>query len=472
MHSFATILCRTFARVGSTCFLWSSSAVKVTSRSLGRMQCNQRNNNPGIRCASSRLRLLMAGVSLISGMSNAQAGTGLTYAAPAEGYQYYAYLFTSFDSLGAYFCSQNGYAYNGSTFHGSGGQYPDSRQVHCLVPNINNNNIPGDYAGETWVFHWRLNCELGPGWVQDFQHPEICVSGGAAPAPGKNAGPPPNCGEGNPINPGSSNKFQRETDYGKNGASPLTFERFYNTNGVLNPPVCQNGPGDWYRPGQYWISNCQISNSIGPLYMLATWTHTYSSNLRVQRSFVYAARSPGQTVTFTLLGGVWTAEDDTVDKLVQLTDTAGNTTGWRYTSADDDVELYNATGKLLSITHRNGLTQTLVYDGSGRLATVSDTFGRQLSFTYDASNRMQTMTDPAGGVYLYTYDTAGNVSSATYPDNTPAVSADNPKRVYLYNEAAYTSGASLSNTLTGITDENGVRFATWSYDGLGRAIGS
>jgi YD repeat-containing protein len=69
-------------------------------------------------------------------------------------------------------------------------------------------------------------------------------------------------------------------------------------------------------------------------------------------------------------------------------------------------------------------------------------------------------------VYSYSYDANNNLVSVTYPDATPADTTDNPKRTYHYENASF------PNALTGITDENGNRFATWSYDAQGRAISS
>lgn len=115
-----------------------------------------------------------------------------------------------------------------------------------------------------------------------------------------------------------------------------------------------------------------------------------------------------------------------------------------------------------SITDRAGLTQTLAYDPNGHLISVTDATGRQLTFTYDTSSRIATMTDPAGGLYTYTYDASNNLSAVTYPDGKA--------KTYLYNEPANTSGANLPNALTGIVDENGNRYATYSYDTSGRAI--
>jgi YD repeat-containing protein len=52
--------------------------------------------------------------------------------------------------------------------------------------------------------------------------------------------------------------------------------------------------------------------------------------------------------------------------------------------------------------------------------------------------------------------------SVTYPDGR--------QRLYSYNEPGLTGGADLPNALTGITDENGARFATYAYDQYGRTI--
>ena len=160
------------------------------------------------------------------------------------------------------------------------------------------------------------------------------------------------------------------------------------------------------------------------------------------------------------------------DRLLGLTDTGGNRTGWRYdVAADDSTETYSATGKLLSIADRTGRIQTLSYtvplasggdDDPETLDTVTDDVGRSLRFTYDTNKRIATVTDPAGGVITYGYDSVSNLVSVTYPDGR--------SKTYHYNEPAHTSGANLPHALTGITDENGVRFATYQYAADGRAI--
>ena len=157
-------------------------------------------------------------------------------------------------------------------------------------------------------------------------------------------------------------------------------------------------------------------------------------------------------------------EVDVTEHLERLTDAGGLLIGWRYTTNTDETERYDAQGRLVSLTNRQGFTQTLAYDAEGRLATVADPGGRTLRFTYDETQRLQTLTDPAGGVHSYRYDGNGNLASVGYPDTTPADPNDDAIRVYHYEDPHF------PHHLTGITDENGGRFATWAYDAAGRAV--
>lgn len=128
-------------------------------------------------------------------------------------------------------------------------------------------------------------------------------------------------------------------------------------------------------------------------------------------------------------------------------------------------EYYDVNGRLTTIVSREGWAQDLAYDGLGRLYRVTDRLsGRQLLLAYDAQNRLSTVTDPAGNVYTYQYDALGRLGTVLYPDSTPETLSDNPKRLYAYEDTRF------PYALTGITDENGDRFATFAYDEQGRGI--
>jgi YD repeat-containing protein len=256
----------------------------------------------------------------------------------------------------------------------------------------------------------------------------------------------PSCelsGGTNPINIGTGNKFQAETDYESAHSNQLKLTRHYsdlsNTTGVFS----------WH-----W-------NAFSSLWVISSTT-------------VVVNRPDNKQLFYVFDGNQWRASANITDALFELKDGAGARTGWQYTTANKDIEIYDTAGKLLSITDRSGLTQTLTYSdvftpatvapAVGLLIRITDSFGKQLNFTYDSSSRIATMTDPAGGLYTYAYSTDTNLISVTYPDLKT--------RNYLYNEPAYTQGANLPNRLTGIIDEKGNRFATFNYDAQGRAISS
>ena len=86
-------------------------------------------------------------------------------------------------------------------------------------------------------------------------------------------------------------------------------------------------------------------------------------------------------------------------------------------------------------------------------------------FALNAYGYVSAITDSNGNIYQYEY-TNDNLTAVVYPDLTPDVVDDNPRKQYLYENADFPSA------LTGLIDEEGIRFATWEYDAYGRAIKS
>ncbi len=279
-----------------------------------------------------------------------------------------------------------------------------------------------------------------------FQLPDICFK--ALPINPKNLGEC-NAGSpmlGNPINVATGNKFQRDTDIRPSALGSPGFERYYN-------------------------SAAFGSQTLGP-----QWRHSYdrsvaATNVSLPDGVAWVQRPDGKGYKFSkpATGMQWTSDPDVVDRLYQLVDTNNNLLGWQYVTKDDDTELFDASGRLQSITARSGATQTLTYSTgvspnapqAGLLLQVADSLGRELSFTYDSVARIHSVTDPLAQVYQYAYDLNGNLATVTFPDGT--------QRGYVYNEQQLTQNTSLPGALTGIVDENGTRFATFSYDSTGRA---
>lgn len=256
----------------------------------------------------------------------------------------------------------------------------------------------------------------------------------APPDPSKSNGPNDDCPHcGDPIDASTGNVYEIETDYIGKGPFPLNLTRYYNSQSTLSAGLA--------------------AGTLG-----ANWSHHLGSYLvTVSATSKKMIRADGKVITFTLSSGNWVADADINAKLIPVL--SGTTlTGWNYTTEEDQAESYDVSGKLVSIANRAGLKQTFAYDASGRLASVADPFARTLSFSYDANNRIIGFTDPSARAYAYAYDANNNLISVTYPDGK--------SRQYLYEIAAF------PHLMTGLTDENGVRYSTWTYDSNGVAIAS
>ncbi len=250
---------------------------------------------------------------------------------------------------------------------------------------------------------------------------------------------------GDPIHLRTGNTFLNESDYQGSGPFPLRFSRHYNSHAKVKP------------------------GSLGK-----HWRSSYDRRVRAQAgTLTEVYRANGIVNSYQLVAGVWTPAPDITDRLEEVIDGLGIRTGWRYITGNDTVESYDADGRLVSITSRAGLSQTLAYDitvanggddNPATLDSITDPFGRTLRFSYDASGRIATMTDPAEGVYGYSYDANGNLVSISYPDATPSDNSDNPTVLYHYENTSFV------HAITGKTDENGNRLTTWGYDTSGRAI--
>jgi RHS repeat-associated protein len=236
----------------------------------------------------------------------------------------------------------------------------------------------------------------------------------------------------NPINIANGNKYEEVSDYETAGQNKLSFTRYYNSMAIADSYADELG--------QNWRSNYDR-------YLFL-----------VSSTEVQAERADGQIVNFFYNGTAWTTSSD-----VDMTLTNSGST-WTLTDHDDTVETYTASGSeatLQTIQLRNGYTQTMHYTGS-LLTSVTDSYSRTLTLAY-TSGLLHTVSTPDSLVLTYGYTTvAGNNLLTSVSYNTSPVTS----QTYLYENASY------PYALTGITDENGQRYATWVYDSTGRAISS
>lgn len=191
---------------------------------------------------------------------------------------------------------------------------------------------------------------------------------------------------------------------------------------------------------------------------LPGWVHNYNVRVLANATMARVVRPDGRAHVFTGNGsGPWTGEIAAQEQLIRLSPDDAGQPLWKYVTATDGTEFYDANGRLISVTLRGGLSYAAQQSG-GLLRGISDSFGHSLQFAYDSQNRLIRVTTPEATAITYGYDTQGRLLQVTYPDAST--------RQYLYESATYPLA------LTGLVDERGIRFASWTYDANGRAIDS
>ncbi|RBH52327.1 MULTISPECIES: DUF6531 domain-containing protein [Pseudomonas] len=227
--------------------------------------------------------------------------------------------------------------------------------------------------------------------------------------------PPAYSCAGNPINIAIGNKFQVENDFKSASDSNLVFSRYYNS-------------------------------------LDGIWRHNYSTFIRFAVGKLSLIRADGRETFFSVNGDIVTPDPTETGILSKSANT------WTYTSDTNEQFIFDSNGRLITQIDAVGRTQQLTY-ANGTVTVTGDT-GQTLSYTEDASHQPLSLT--AGPLQIaYTYNTNHNLTQLTRTQagvtQQRLFHYEDPNRYYL---------------LTGITDERGVRFATWAYDAQGRAISS
>lgn len=240
---------------------------------------------------------------------------------------------------------------------------------------------------------------------------------------------------GHPINPATGAEFDSITDL-PTGSTPLTFRRFYNSSdtGAIDlsggwrhsysrsvvpnytavvplayvhsaavstehgdpSKACTSGFAEVQSQVPAWAG--AIATYSGGLCQLTrngvrigtAWIFTDNAALQPTPSptpLVYdAVRDDGQLVRFVVNGSSIQAPPGS--PLTLKTSPSGMT----LTDENDDVEQYDSTGRLVSITSRSGFIQTLSYDSIGRLKGVTDSFGHGLTLTYNTQGQLSQVS--------------------------------------------------------------------------------
>jgi RHS repeat-associated protein len=136
----------------------------------------------------------------------------------------------------------------------------------------------------------------------------------------------------------------------------------------------------------------------------------------------------------------------------------------------------------IKITDADGYVQNLAYGSAGELVSITDSYGRTLSVTWrsltlrvgspSVVDVVEQITLPDGNKLVYAYDPPVAVPAASQAKRLISMTRKNAANAavetitYLYEDTRFPT------LLTGIKDNRNVRFATFAYDGQGKAISS
>lgn len=289
----------------------------------------------------------------------------------------------------------------------------------------------------TFYFHWQHSCPVGT--TPDADGRCLCANGayaeydGNCPSciepgdcPSKNAGSGCPSGGSNPINISVANKVQVEVDYQGQGNFPLHVTRTYNSM-----------TGKWR-----FFPNIVRTDNPGRVRMVRASGEEF---------LIHADGNDG-----------WHADPDRPGTLTPIRHSSGELLGWKYVTLDGDTEQYSFAGNLTKVTNLAGISHTYSYSTLAIKVTHSN--GQFVTYNRSSFGRINGFTTPDGQVFDYIYSGTSHtpkdrLAGVNYPGNTGS-------RIYHYEKSGF------PNALTGITDANGNRYATWTYDSQGRANSS
>lgn len=281
------------------------------------------------------------------------------------------------------------------------------------------------------------------------------------------------CSVGNPCIPANGGKTDREIDFEWQG---INFTRSYHSIRDFNAAA---GLGEGWTHAFGWRLHENSGNS--------SYIDVLSDDLTIE-----VFKRIGSTTTFRSLN-----QDG------RLLTRAGAVSApqWTLLLGEGRSLHFDADGRLTAMKWADRPQQDVALDycdvaeyqgglcaAVGMLHKVTNTLGRSLVFTYysmpenalSSPARLASVASDGGMLVEYGYDAIARLTTVTYPSDMPATVT----RSYVYNEPSHicreadgtaSPGCTFSDFphhLTGIVDEDQVRFADYYYDDYGRVTRS
>lgn len=233
---------------------------------------------------------------------------------------------------------------------------------------------------------------------------------------------------GNPIAIFTGNKAQQEIDY---MSKYLNFVRYYNSEQEFTIKTLGNGWSHSYSDRLLLPKNNNLSYLSLPTFIQYVNDKSHIINFKSSGFNNYVATDQ-LNMSMTKIGSKIIMNDHGVIKKFNTSD-----------------------GYLSSIDYS---THKIIINRSGdKINKISNNFGDEITFNY-INNILESITLPNSNSVYFDRDSNWNLTKVTYPDTK--------SKTYHYEDLNFLG------LLTGITDENGIRYATWTYDSNGKGLSS
>jgi len=303
------------------------------------------------------------------------------------------------------------------------------------------------FGGRVWSYGMtHLRCKPGftPRW------PGVCVERPEIARPQTCSPDEPGYANANPVIVSSGAKVQSEIDLKAAPNRKLDFVRTYRT--LRNTGGAQSGGVGWSFS---FDRSFQVSIAPGE-------SRPYK---------IIVVRGDGAYSEFSSKNaGPYISRFERRETLQSLNNDFSD---WLFTTADGRMDRFQKFGDkylLVSSHSKEGSVQSHTYDAGHQLASVSDASGRTLRTTWDGKVLAKVSSDEEE--VHYRYDLAPGANDVPVPGTKRLVGVD------FYDAAGILTGSRRYHyehpyqryLLTGITNEKGIRFATYAYNDAGQAI--
>ena len=283
----------------------------------------------------------------------------------------------------------------------------------------------------------------------------------------------------NPVNLTTGTKYDYAIDYANLSPYPIVWARHYNS-----------------RMEGWTFSYTQRIEAVLPASGLARvkMVRADGSLINLKTTSISTTSSPSTWVMDMGTNQTWKG------KLVDVRDGSGVLTGWNYTNLNDEIEQFDANGRLLYVQNLAGERITMTYDTHGRLSRIDDDFGRFLNLSYLVTPTTENVTwddpnsadpdnpDPADADYQQIADeddaflqeqissVSDGASTVSYTYISTVVTNAVLRHLHTVQQADLSTityqYSSTNGALVGILDENNNQYATYTYDSFNRVLTS